>query len=95
MIQHFGHAGHDPSIQAVAILLVEKTYFSKAELDHWHVTFEDIPLITWTKCKANTTVHPCKHTILGERGNETPVEQQVCADMIPSNAVDTVRTQPD
>jgi len=34
-----------------AILLVEKTYFSKAELEHWASIFEDIPSASLMKWK--------------------------------------------
>jgi len=33
------------------ILLVEKTYFSKPELEHWASKFEDIPSVSLTKWK--------------------------------------------
>ena len=49
IIQHFGHAGCNSSIQAIAILLVEKTYFSKPGLEHWASMFEDAPSATPTK----------------------------------------------
>ena len=85
------------SIQVVTILLVEKAYFSKPELEHWHIRFEGIT--THTKHKSNyASIHPQKHVVLSERGNtfltteevieealnanESPAEMQAWADMI-------------
>ena len=68
VVQHFGRAGRDPSIQATGILLVEKTYFSKSELERWGSRLEDIPSMNPSKRKSSDTtiLSPRKRTILGE-----------------------------
>src|SRR5260370_32218605 len=43
LVQRFGCAGCDPLIQATAILLAEKTYFNKPELNSWASRFEYTP----------------------------------------------------
>jgi len=69
LIQHFGWAGHDSSIQAIAILIEEKAYFSKPRVDRRKADFE-ASLHPNLKCKngpVNSTAW--KHTTLGDQGN--------------------------
>ncbi len=72
MVQHFGHAGHDQSIDAVAILLVEKTYVNKWQHQLWMTKFGGTLTRSPKKHAANlddVPRSPRKHRILGEQGN--------------------------
>ncbi len=83
LVQHFGCVGHDPSIQATAILLVEKTYFSKPELEHWASIFEDIPSVSLMKQKQEKeAISPQKRTILGKRRNTHPTTDEAIEDAL-------------
>jgi len=71
MVQWFGCAGRDPCIQATAILLVEKTHFSKTQVELWRTKLQHIPLVAPKRC-VSTAHHPNsphKCHVLGERGN--------------------------
>src|SRR5260221_630024 len=71
MVQCFGCAGHDQSIDAVTILLVEKTYVNKQQHQLWMTKFGGT-LTRSPKCVADSDDvlrSPQKHHILGEQGN--------------------------
>src|SRR5260370_28495911 len=72
MVQCFGHAGHDQSIDAVVILLVEKAHVNKGEHQLWTTKFGE-KLTKSTKKHAivadNAPMSPQKRRVLGEQGN--------------------------
>ncbi len=72
MVQCFGHARCDQSIDAVAILLVEKAYVNKGQHQLWTTKFGE-KLMKSTKKHAivadNIPMSPWKHWVLGEQGN--------------------------
>src|SRR5260370_39624543 len=70
LVQWFGHAGRDLSIQAITILLVEKSYFSKVQVEQWAIKFGDSPMCLQTKQKRTDDVaSPQKYHTLNDRGN--------------------------
>ena len=71
MVQCFGCVGRDQSIQATAILLVEKCYFNKLQIELWMTKLKDLPSKT-PKQSGSTACHPespHKWWVLGDRGN--------------------------
>lgn len=71
MVQRFGCAGHDQSIQATAILLVEKCYFNKSQIELWMTKLKDLPSKS-PKRRGSMACHPespHKRRVLGDRGN--------------------------
>ena len=86
LVQQIGRAGQDLSIQAIAILLVKKSYFSKSQLERWTEKFKNAPkipsrkqavdsaLASPRKCHAlgdtSNTIHPTPEGILEESPNE-------------------------
>ena len=71
VIQCFGHAGHDLSIDAIPILLVEKPHVNKGQCQLWARRFGDA-LTRSTKKHVvadNVPMSPRKHHMLGEQGN--------------------------
>ena len=79
LVQQFGCAGHDPLIQAMAILLVEKTYFSKPELERWASRFEDTPSTIPAKWVSpnDMIISPRKRNILSRRENINTMDEQI------------------
>ena len=70
LVQWFGCTGRDPSIQAMAILLVKKAYFSKVQLEQWAKRFRDSPTDLWTKQKMTSDVAmPQKWLTLKDKAN--------------------------
>src|SRR5260370_18974731 len=72
MVQCFGCAGHDQSIDAVVILLVEKAHVNKGQHQLWTTKFGE-KLTKSTKKHAivadNVPMSPQKHWVLGKQGN--------------------------
>ncbi len=71
MVQQFGHAGCDQSIQATAILLVEKKHFSKTQIELWKTQLRYVHSAV-PKRHGSTACHPDspqKCHVLGEKGN--------------------------
>ena len=70
LVQRIGRAGRDPSIQAIAILLVEKSYFSKSQLERWTEKFKNAPKIPSRKRAVDSALaSPRKRRALGETIN--------------------------
>src|SRR5258708_37836071 len=72
MVQHFGHAGHNQLIDAVTILLVEKTYVNKWQHQLWTMKFGGTLTRSPKKHAADSDDvlrSPWKRRILGEQGN--------------------------
>ena len=62
--------GRDPSIQATAILLVKKAYFSKVQLEQWAERFRDSPTNSQTKRKmTSNAAMPQKRLTLKDKAN--------------------------
>src|SRR5260370_32533079 len=71
MVQCFGCARHDQSIDAVSILLVEKAHVNKWQHQLWAMRFWDTLTRSMKKCVVadNTPMSPWKCCVLGEQGN--------------------------
>jgi len=68
----------------IAVLLVEKTHFSKSQVEKWTTKLQDIPLKTLKQC-GSTTCHPNsphKQHVLGEKGNTLLVDVDPCEEML-------------
>jgi len=86
VIQHFGQAGCNSSIQAVAILIAEKGYFSKLRVEKRKAKFE-ASFHTNLKCKDSTISSiPPKHVTLGECRN-IHYSQPLIMDTSPSSDI--------
>ena len=68
LVQHFGQVGHNSSVQAVAILITEKGYFSKQRINKRKMEL-DTTSHTNLKCKNLSQSVPQKRAALGEQGN--------------------------
>ena len=69
LVQRFGRAGCDSSIQAVAILIAEKAYFSKSRIEKRKAEFAATPFAGLKRKSDVTSRVPEKCVTLWERGN--------------------------